>query len=310
MKLGITLGDPGGIGPEVVFKSLAILKDELEGVDVILFGPKSLCSHLLVKQWLSQAPSSTWIDAGPSAFQEGRCCKENGEASLSAIQTAVKAFEAGDIQALVTAPICKESMTLANAPAFDHTTLLKHLTKTADVRMAFYSPTLKTVLHTTHIPFSQVPQHLTEDSLGTTLHFAHLFAKKLGITHPKIALAGLNPHAGENGLMGHEEEEILKPFVKRFSDTPTPISGPYPPDTLYHHTHKGLFDVVISLYHDQGLIPVKLLAFDSAVNVTLGLPFIRTSPDHGTAFDIAYQNKANSSSMTEAIRLALKLRSS
>tara|TARA_Y100001970_G_scaffold216115_1_gene264528 strand:+ start:63 stop:599 length:537 start_codon:yes stop_codon:yes gene_type:complete len=174
--------------------------------------------------------------------------------------------------------------------------------------MAFYTPGLKVVLATIHIPLSQVPAQLDSSTLGRAIRHAGLFLRLLGVASPKIAVAGLNPHAGEGGMFGGEEEQVICPLIQSLEpDFEGDLSGPYPPDTLFYRAVQGEFDGVVALYHDQGLIPVKLMGFDTAVNVSLGLPFVRTSPDHGTAFDIVGQDQASANSMTQAIVLALRL---
>ena len=192
---------------------------------------------------------------------------------------------------------------MANITHTGHTTALQSLSKSGPVSMAFYTPTLKTILTTIHIPLMHVASQLTPKKLQQTINHGILFCQNLGITSPKIAVAGLNPHAGEGGLFGNEEARLTN-VIKQYDDT---VSGPYPPDTLYYRASQGDFDLVVSLYHDQGLIPIKLIGFHDAVNVTIGLPFIRTSPDHGTAFDISGQGTANESSTKAAILLANQL---
>ncbi len=204
---------------------------------------------------------------------------------------------------LVTAPISKTAWKMADIHYTGHTTALKALSNAETVSMAFYTPNLRTILTTIHISLMQVSKQLTKNRLNTTISHAQLFCQQLGITNPKIAVAGLNPHAGEGGLFGTEEHTI-KGVIDSHDAS---ITGPYPPDTLYYRAYQGEFDIVVSLYHDQGLIPIKLIGFHDAVNVTVGLPFIRTSPDHGTAFDIAGKEQANSSSMQAAIELTQQL---
>lgn len=322
-KIGITLGDPGGIGPEVVFKSLSVLLQETSFIPII-FGYKALLGHPLIKslsesyefvflETLSgevlQPGKLYFVDAYSlsSEWEIGKPCEESGQAAYAAIDQCVKAALEGHIQAMVTAPICKESLYLAHFALTDHTTLLAHLTQSPEVSMAFYTPRLKTVLTTVHVPYTQVPQLITESSLRMAVMNSLKFTSFLGIDSPRIAVAGLNPHAGESGMFGREEIEVIEPAIDLFKSEGLPVSGPYPADTLYYRAYHGAFDIVVSLYHDQGLIPIKLLAFDEAVNITLGLPFIRTSPDHGTAFDIAYQGQASPHSFIKAIQLALKI---
>jgi 4-hydroxythreonine-4-phosphate dehydrogenase len=185
--------------------------------------------------------------------------------------------------------------------------MLAALTNTRDVAMMFYSDKLCVVLATIHIPISEVPSALTLESVGTIIRLTAEAMPKFGVAKPRIGLAGLNPHAGEHGVIGAEEEQVLIPAVNRSQKAGVDISGPWPGDTIFTRAVGGEFDVVIACYHDQGLIPVKLIAFGQAVNVTLGLPIIRTSVDHGTAFDIAGRGKANPESMIQAVLLAARL---
>ena len=188
-----------------------------------------------------------------------------------------------------------------------HTDLLAHLCGVGDAVMMFWSDTLRVVLATVHIPLADVPRALTSDRMQRTIGVTAASLPKFGITNPRIAVAGLNPHAGEDGLMGREELEQIGPAIQAARATGINAAGPFPADTIFGRASRGEFDAVIACYHDQGLIPVKLLAFGTAVNVTLGLPIIRTSVDHGTAFDIARQGKADEGSMVEAILLAARL---
>tara|TARA_A100001015_G_C14943368_1_gene693518 strand:- start:35 stop:997 length:963 start_codon:yes stop_codon:yes gene_type:complete len=308
-KLGISLGDPGGIGYEISLKSLKAISTEIDLDHFILFGKRSLLSHpQLEKTWASLPKQPQFIDCGPDDdIQFKTESATNGHIAIESIQNAIQSYKNGQIQGLVTAPINKKSLHLAQSPYTGHTTLLQDAFDNTPVSMGFYTPTLKTVLTTIHIPLSKVPAQLTFDLLERTLTNTLSFCDLLQIDSPKIALAGLNPHAGEDGLFGLEEQTLLIPFVKSMQERNIPIKGPFPADTLYKRQLDGEFDMSISLYHDQGLIPIKLIGFGDAVNITLGLEMIRTSPDHGTAFDIAYEDKANPQSMKSAIELALKL---
>ena len=236
----------------------------------------------------------------------GEASKEGGEISLKSIKLAVELALNTKVDAIVTAPISKTALQLARSEQTDHTTLLKRLTNSANTSMAFYSETLKVILATVHVPLSKVPTLLTKDRLEKTIAHAELFCKWCGIKSPKIGLAGLNPHAGEDGLMG-DDEFWIKEVSANVRENGVNISDPLPPDIIFRKAHHGEFDCVVALYHDQGLIPVKLLAFDTAVNVTVGLPFIRTSPDHGTAYDIAGKGIANPSSLIAAIECAHRM---
>lgn len=272
------MGDPAGIGPELVAHVTSVFKDHAD-IDLV--------------------PVMVPFD-GPL----GRPTEVSGLAALKSIQESVKMALSGEVDAIVTAPISKTAMKLAGCQATDHTTLLKDLTGVTHTSMAFFSDPLKVVLATVHIPLADVPSRLTDQQLTLTLEHTQQFCRWMGMDQPRIAFAGLNPHAGEGGLMGAEELTHLQPFCAQKRASGVHLSDPLPPDTVFRQAHQGDFDVVIALYHDQGLIPVKLLAFDSAVNVTVGLPFIRTSPDHGTAYDIVGKNLADPSSMIAAIHQA------
>ncbi len=342
-RLGITLGDPGGIGPEIALK--AVYESEKDFIPVV-FGPISVMDYLpAFLEWfdihflampkngerfkglrwslstaegLDPVPSSAakkklfWVNTGDTPFQIGAVAAGNGHHAYTAIQWATEACLSGDLDGMVTAPICKEAMALAGAPLTDHTTLLASLAK-SDVSMGFYSGPLRVVLVSVHCALSEVHRHITPETIRRACHHAFALAQyhrqSVSKNNPiRIAVAGLNPHAGENGLFGDEERLVIAPVVAALREEGLPVEGPFPADTLFHYAYKGDFDVVVAMYHDQGLIPVKMVAFDTAVNVTLGLPFIRTSPDHGTAFALAYQGKATHTSFDAALSLALSWR--
>jgi 4-hydroxythreonine-4-phosphate dehydrogenase len=211
------------------------------------------------------------------------------------------------VDAIATAPLNKEALRLAGLPWAGHTDLLAHLTGAGHVAMMFHSDALRVVLATIHIPLAEVPGALTKASLEATIALVAREMPRFGIAAPRIAVAGLNPHAGEHGLFGTEEIHAIEPAIASSRARAVNVQGPFPGDTIFLRASRGEFDVVIACYHDQGLIPVKLLAFGQAVNVTLGLPIIRTSVDHGTAFDIAGTNSADPGSMIAAVLLAARL---
>jgi len=211
------------------------------------------------------------------------------------------------VAAIATAPINKLAFSRAGLPWKGHTDLLAHLTHAPRVAMMFWSEPLKVVLATVHIPLADVPRAISRDGLRRTLRVTAASLPRFGVASPRIAVAGLNPHAGESGLLGGEDEAVVAPAIAEARADGLDVSGPFPADTLFVRAARGEFDVVVALYHDQGLIPVKLLAFGRAVNVTLGLPIIRTSVDHGTAFDIARQGIADEGSLVEAVLLAARL---
>ena len=285
-RVGITVGDPAGIGPEIALKAASdpAVRDVCEPC---LYGPHH--------------------DAELGAFTPGQISAEAGRVACEAIARAVEDVRLGRIDAIATAPINKEAFALAEIPFKGHTDLLAMLTKSGPAVMMFHSEPLRVILATVHVPLREVPELLTPDLLDSVISLSARELPRFGYANPRLALAGLNPHAGEHGVIGGEDDAVLRPAVARARDCGVEISGPWPADTVFTRATQGEFDAVIACYHDQGLIPVKLLAFGRAVNVTLGLPIIRTSVDHGTAFDIAGKGIADPSSLVEAIRLAAKL---
>ncbi len=285
-RIGVTVGDPAGIGPEIALKAAA--DPRLAGVcELVLYGPRG--------------------DGEIAAFRRGEVSAAAGQAAYEAVVEAVRDAQAGRIDAIATAPINKEAFAAAGLPWRGHTDLLAHLTGAARVAMMFHAEALKVILATVHIPLAAVPAALTRGTLDDVIDLAATELPRFGIPAPRLALAALNPHAGEHGLMGSEEEAVLGPAVAAARARGVTISGPHPADTVFVRAVRGEFDAVIACYHDQGLIPVKLVAFGTAVNVTLGLPIVRTSVDHGTAFDIAGRGTADPSSLIAAIRLAARL---
>ncbi len=281
--IAITVGDPAGIGPEIAQRA-ATDSSVLDVCDPVLYGPPA-----------------------DQTFQPGRLSADAGRAAYDTIVRVVEDARRGVVGAIATAPINKEAFRLAGLPWNGHTDLLAHLTGASHVAMMFYSEALRVVLATVHLPLADVPKMLTAESLAATIRLTACELPKFGYPHPRIAVAGLNPHAGEHGLFGHEEDTAIRPAIDACRAAGIDVSGPFPADTLFARAHRGEFDVVVACYHDQGLIPVKLLAFGQAVNVTLGLPIVRTSVDHGTAFDIAGRGIADPESMVAAVLLAARL---
>ncbi len=285
-RVGITVGDPAGIGPEISMKAAAD-PTVLEVCEPCLYGP--------------------YHETDLRAFVPGQLSADAGRAACEAIARAVEDVRLGRIDAIATAPINKEAFALAGIPFKGHTDLLANLTKSGPAVMMFYSEPLRVVLATVHVALRAVPQLLTPELLDYIIDLTAGELPRFGYAAPRIALAGLNPHAGEHGVIGDEDDAVLRPAVDRARHRGIDISGPWPGDTIFGRASRGEFDVVIACYHDQGLIPVKLLAFGSAVNVTLGLPIVRTSVDHGTAFDIAGKGSADERSLIEALRQAASL---
>ena len=321
-KIAITMGEPGGIGPEVIVKALycseirdryapvvignaAVMKDAVRLTGL----PLKVKSIPAISESNPAIGSIEVLDVKfPSSFKKNAPSKNAGKAVIRYIKKAVELALRNEVSAIVTAPISKESLKMAGCKWPGHTEFLAELTETKDFAMMFVSERLKVILATIHTPLKNVPRLIKENRVLKTIILAERGMKMLGADAPGIVVAGLNPHAGEAGILGDEEIKAIIPAIKRARAMGLNVSGPYPPDVIFHKTYKGDFDIVVCMYHDQGLIPFKMLAFDTGVNMTVGLPIIRTSPDHGTAFDIAWQNKANPSSMIEAIKLADYLR--
>jgi 4-hydroxythreonine-4-phosphate dehydrogenase len=317
-RIAITMGEPGGIGPEVALKAAASTRNVCVPVlvgDAGVF--RALRGRLGIDATLREVSSPeeaapefvALVDTGRAGgFRVGAPTAEGAVASVNAIRRAVALAMEGRVHALVTSPISKEALKMAGFGWPGHTEMLAELTGAGEYTMMLVGGNLRVILVTIHSSLKDVPALITNESVARTLRLAALAAEMLGIGSPRIAVAGLNPHAGEAGMFGHEENDIIAPAVEAARRGGLPVEGPYPPDTVYFKAARGEFDMVVSMYHDQGLIPLKLLAFESGVNVTVGLPIIRTSPDHGTAYEIAGKGTANPSSTIEAVKLALRLR--
>ncbi|MGC4032483.1 MAG: 4-hydroxythreonine-4-phosphate dehydrogenase PdxA [Tepidisphaeraceae bacterium] len=325
--IAITLGDPAGIGPEVIVKALndPALRARAR---FVIFGLNELLNYSADKAelevfWWRDAYNGKLRHYGQDVVvvdydnyadfnQIGNTLrgdtKLGGQASMKFCLDAIEACKSGLADAMVTAPISKESWHLAGYNYPGHTELLADKTNAKNVSMMFVGGPFKVILATVHVPLNSLWGRL---NIGAVFHpieqVHHVLRDWFDIEKPRIAVAGLNPHASENGRFGDEEERLIKPAIAMARELGIDATGPYPPDTVFIAARDGKFDVVVAMYHDQGLIPVKLLAFDKAINLTVGLPIIRTSPDHGTAFDIVGRNRANPGSMRAAINLAIDL---
>ncbi len=285
-RVAITVGDPAGIGPEIAVA--AAQSREVRAVcEPVLYGPHTA--------------------EALAAYPAGEVSAAAGRASYDAVVAAVRDAQAGVVQAIATGPVHKEAFAASGLPWKGHTDLLGALTGSGQVAMMFHSEPLRVVLATVHVPLAEVPRLLTQPLVEEIVSLTARSLPDFGYRSPRIGLAGLNPHAGEHGLMGHEDDQVLRPAVEACRGRGIDVQGPFPGDTVFLRAVRGAFDVVVACYHDQGLIPVKLLAFGQSVNVTLGLPIVRTSVDHGTAFDIARQGTADASSMVSAVTLAARL---
>lgn len=322
--LALSLGEPAGIGPDIALMAWA-RRDEAKlppffvtgdanclrrragrlGLDVEI---RNVTPREAAEVFSSALPVVT---AGPAATAEpGRPDTSSGPAARAAIDTAVRLTQTGEAAAVVTNPISKAVLYASGFRFPGHTEYLAYLAGDPAPRpvMMIWSPELAVIPATIHIPVADIPTALTRELLVETGRIAaHDLRHRFGLARPRLAFCGLNPHAGEEGTIGREDEEITRPAIEALRSEGIDARGPFPADTLFHAGARSAYDVVIGAYHDQVLAPVKTLAFDRAVNVTLGLPFVRTSPDHGTAFDIAGTGRANPGSLIEALRLARRL---
>lgn len=333
--LALSMGDAAGIGPEIVARAFA--RGALPGGGYVVgdAGVMRRAARLVAASEggidlpvaVIESPSDTaqlpsrcvpvWCPPGlPESLGElpyGRVDARAGRAAAACIRAAVAQVRSGLAAALVTAPIHKEALAAAGEPYPGHTELLQAESAAGPVRMMLANEELKTVLVSIHVSLRDAIAAVTRESVLETLRITQRSLQRFGIAAPRIAVAGLNPHAGEGGLFGDEELRHIAPAIADARAEGIDASGPYPPDTVFMRArhappaHPGAFDAVVAMYHDQGLIPVKYLGVEQGVNVTLGLPFVRTSPDHGTAFDIAGQGRADASSLVAAARMARQL---
>ncbi|MBM4137024.1 MAG: 4-hydroxythreonine-4-phosphate dehydrogenase PdxA [Nitrospira sp.] len=347
------MGDPGGIGPEIILKALNSTEVRRNCIPIVI-GDAGVMEEILtllklpVKLRIIKSPEESkfakgtielidirattktsclathrgmkvippnpplvkggWGDFQVNYFEKCKPTAKGGKACLSYIKRAVELALNKQVDGIVTAPISKEALKMANFKWPGHTEMFADLTNTKDYAMMLTGGPLSVILVTIHTALKNVPHLITKKKILKTIRLAQKACDMLEIKKPRIALAGLNPHAGESGIFGDEEIRKIIPAMKEAVKEGIPVSGPYPPDIIFHKAYKGKFDIIVCMYHDQGLIPLKMIAFDEGVNVTIGLPFIRTSPDHGTAYDIAWKGIANPSSMIEAIKLAARLR--
>jgi 4-hydroxythreonine-4-phosphate dehydrogenase len=322
-RIGITMGDPAGIGPEVVLKAVA--EEEVQRVCVpVIIGDAQLLAHTARTLDLQcgydivryderlpdrfNGPVIYHLDNVGGHIEPGIESGVAGKAAAAYIESAVGLCAAGSIDAIATAPINKRALFLGGYSFPGHTEFLAHLTGTEQYAMGFVASNLRIVLLSTHVPLVEAIRLVERDRLVGVINLAHRELKRWGIERPRLAVAALNPHGAEGGLFGVEEASEIVPAVEACRGVgDMQVSGPYSADTVFLRASRGEFDAVIACYHDQAMIPVKCLSFGEAVNITLGLPFIRTSVDHGTAFDIAGKGLAEHSSMVAAIQLAAEL---
>ncbi len=322
--IGITLGDPAGIGPEIVVKALAQARDFDTQCRPLVIGDYRVLQHYV--DLLPDAPTLRVVEnpqdtagqpgqidvldlhnADPAQLEFGAVSALAGKASVEYIIKATELALAGQIAAIVTAPINKESINLGGYHYAGHTELLTDLTKATNVSMMLVSSKLRVLHVSTHVSLREAIERVKQERIIKVIRLAHTACQSLGIRQPRVAVAGLNPHASENGLFGDEEAREISPAIDACRAEGIDATGPWPPDTVFLQAVQGRFDVVIAMYHDQGHIPMKLLGFDEGVNVSVGLPIIRTSVDHGTAFDIVGRGVANETSLIQAMNVAVQM---
>jgi len=321
--IAITMGDPGGVGPEIIMKALnagavreccrPLIVGDLKVFEAVKWS-LPIGTHVEFRPvkdaGVDPGKATAIIDmdmVGPDELTIGRPGAYAGRASVAFIKKAVEMALAGDVDAVVTAPINKETLKMAGYPYPGHTELLAELTAAADFGMMLAGGGLRVMLVTIHVALRDVPSLINKDVVLKAIKLAGKACREMGVENPRLVVCGLNPHAGEGGMFGDEEILHITPACDNARAAGLDVSGPLPPDTVFFKARRGDFDAVVAMYHDQGLIPLKMLAFGSAVNITVGLPIIRTSVDHGTAYDIAGKGIADPSSMIEAVRLAARL---
>ncbi len=321
--IAITMGDPAGVGPEIIVKALP-REDISQICRPIVLGDVGLLRmvskkigarsfHVMANPGdISGDPGTIYVlpvsNLKESSVTPGKPTTEGGRAMVDYILRAVELTTSGEVAAMVTCPINKELMNQVGYGFEGHTELIAHLTRTQDYVMMLAGAKLRVALVTIHYPLRDVAEQINKERIVKTITITcHALEKDFVIEKPRVAVAALNPHAGESGLFGREEMEIIKPAVEEARDSGLSVEGPLPADTVFYHALNGRFDAVVAMYHDQGLIPLKLLHFTDGVNLTLGLPIVRTSVDHGTAYDIAGRGVADPSSLIAAIKMAARI---
>jgi 4-phospho-D-threonate 3-dehydrogenase / 4-phospho-D-erythronate 3-dehydrogenase len=333
-RLGITMGDPAGVGPEIIVKALA-RADVAASCRPVVIGDRSVMAAAIelvrsplalralgrVEEGTGTPGTIECLDLGnadAATLPRGAVSAEAGRAAYAYIETAVRLCQAGALDGIVTAPINKEALAAAGQPHTGHTEILAQLSDTRDFAMLLMGRELRVIHVTTHVALRRVPDLVTRDRVLRVLRLAARAMAGLGEPRPRIAVCGLNPHAGEEGLFGDEERRSIIPAVEDARREGMDVHGPLPADTVFSRARGGEFHIVVAMYHDQGHVPVKTLGFTydeasgtwtglSGVNVTVGLPFLRVSVDHGTAFDRAWKGIANPESMVEAIDVAVRM---
>lgn len=308
-KLAITIGDINGIGPEIIVKALAF-HDYPEGIEFIIIGNKTVIDNILIQQKLQFSDKITFLDPETSIdsciIEYGKPTITSGEIAYRSLECAINLSKSKKVHAIVTAPISKKALQLAGYNFSGHTEVLQAMNPGYNAQMLFASNTIKLLLLTRHVSLKELPKLITRELIVDNVKLlVKNIERDFSLHGIKIAICALNPHAGEEGTIGTEEQNIIIPAVDLLRSQNIDISGPYPADSFWKTAYN--FDVVVALYHDQGLIPLKALSGDDLVNITIGLPVVRTSPCHGTAYDIAGRYIASELSMVSAIKQAIKI---
>ena len=306
LKIALTMGDPAGIGPELAVR-VAAQEEFREQTEIIIYGSRDVISAA-AKRFTPAQPLPSLYPVGELKFADitpGKLSAACGIAARDAVIAATKDALSSKVDAIVTTPMNKAAVNLAGIEFSGHTELIAELCQCREYAMMQSAGDLRIAFVTTHIPLSQVVDNITVPRIISVTSLLSQVIKAEGIYHPALAMAAINPHAGENGYMGQADEKLVKPAIAQLRRDGYDIAGPFPPDTLFISSTLSKFDGIVAMYHDQGHIPFKMLAFDRGVNSTLGLPIIRTSVDHGTAFPIAWQGVADSGSLEAALRLAI-----
>ena len=322
--IGITMGDPTGIGPEIIVKALS-MEEPCQACRPIVFGDEQVLLEAIRREGvpvrikaIDEIPEggyqpgeiflfpSSRLEANSLSF--GKPDRKCGEAMVRYVKEAVRWLRRAKIDAITTCPINKQAMNKAGHPFSGHTELLAHLTQVSSVAMMFLGSKWKVVLVTTHLPLKEVSKWITRDRILTTIRLTREGLRRyFGVSQPRLAILGLNPHCGEEGLLGEEEKDEIIPAIEEAKTLGIEIEGPFPADSFFDISNLRNFDAVIAMYHDQGLIPMKIFDFKESVNFTLGLPFVRTSVGHGTGYDIAGKGLADPANLIKAVITAANL---
>jgi 4-hydroxythreonine-4-phosphate dehydrogenase len=306
-RIGISIGDINGIGPEITLKAINNIGRSSD-VRFFVIGSEAIVREQAAAMSIPVPPEIEFIDVEAKAkWALGEVCVDASRVAEQAIRLAVSKCLSGELDAMVTAPICKEGFHRAGINVPGHTELLAELTGTQNFGMMLLGGGLRVMLVTRHIPISKVSDALNQENIREAIELAGQALELFGLGNGTIGVCGLNPHAGDGGVIGREEIELIAPAIRAARENGFNVSDAVPADTIFYEALKGKYDAVVAMYHDQGLGPLKMIGFDEGINVTLGLPIIRTSPDHGTAFGIAGKNEASSKSMENAIALAVQM---